>query len=128
MKHTPEPWEVTTDGQGFPHVVTRREAPDSVTRARFAFLLQTCRLPPVLYSAGQGGEKTRETGGAAERKANADRVVACVNAMRGIEDPAALVRAAREVLIDLDNLTTEEFRAGCDQTSRENLRRALGEE
>ncbi len=61
-------------------------------------------------------------------KANADRIVDCVNAMQGIEDPAAFMIAAREwykALVayqELDSVETLRELAVLDVRLREHLK------
>jgi len=61
--------------------------------------------PWVVYNAGDEGDtyigdKEGHVSPIAENFAEADafRVVTCVNAMAGIEDPAAFVKAVREII------------------------------
>jgi hypothetical protein len=61
-------------------------------------------------------------------RANARRIVACVNACTGIPTEALeggvvadLLAACKAVLAKLDSITTEEFRAGGEREQREAL-------
>lgn len=72
-KHTPGPWSVGYSSEsGAPQI----DAPDFPDTA------------PIAELWGDYGE------------ANAARIVACVNAMEGIADPAATLHAAKEFLRD----------------------------
>ncbi len=45
-----------------------------------------------------------------EESANAERMVACVNACRGIDDPEAAIKAAREALDRVEGVLEENWR------------------
>ena len=78
MKHTPEPWLVDPDEPTI-HAIDRR------------VLIADCRVTQVAAT-----RPPREPG---VDDANADRIVACVNACAGIADPAAL-RKQRDDLLE----------------------------
>jgi hypothetical protein len=86
-KHTPEPWGVGYyDGSGTPEFIVADNEPVAVT----AWGCDCCKDTPSEQDA-----------------ANALRIVACVNAMQGIADPAAFVKAVdelREAATDARNL------------------------
>ena len=82
--HTPEPWEMA---------------------------FQECHTGGVATCHGNGGwfeVWSRHWGDGVNAPANAARIVACVNAMEGIEDPQAFVEAARAVATREDG-TGEHF-------------------
>lgn len=77
--HTPEPWIMHADSVRFPFVVQN---------AASQCLLET----------GQNGYIDPAT-----HKANAERIVSCVNACSGMADPAAEIKALREALTCIAN-------------------------
>lgn len=76
-KHSPEPWALNPYDGGAPEIYG------------FSHRGQTRAIARVLYHNGSEDPEVR---------ANAHRIVACVNALAGIEDPAAAIAAAREAL------------------------------
>lgn len=72
VNHTPEPWELDTH-------------PRDVISASGKFIAR---------AQGRFGDDAAD--------ANARRIVACVNALAGIPDPAAFVKAARALADDVD--------------------------
>lgn len=83
MKHTHEPWESKEFGQRCYGAAIH--GPFGVTIGHFA--------DNGTYGAAGSYSITK-----AEASANAKRVVQCVNACTGIEDPAEAIREARKVL------------------------------
>lgn len=77
-RHTPEPWEIEVWGHELFGVYPNPAGPEGVI--------------------------ARVTEGGAENKANAHRIVACVNACAGIADPADLRRQRDELLAALHGL------------------------
>lgn len=82
-KHTPEPWKAERyHGRGY------------CAWSIYHITHLASFSPSTTVSGGDDpalSEKTED----ADCKANAERAVACVNAMRGIEDPAAFMENAR---------------------------------
>jgi hypothetical protein len=105
-KHTPGTWSIDPDDDQS-IIVGRR----GVNAARVAL---------TRYSGVPG----------AEDKANAERIVACVNALKGIEDPEAFVKAARRVLGEMAYLrATNDIRDSVNNYSDAELEadgRAMG--
>jgi hypothetical protein len=96
VKHTPEPWLVDPDEPTI-HAIDRR------------VLIADCRVTQVAAT-----RPPREPG---VDDANADRIVACVNACAGIADPADLRRQRDELLAILSRLTEKVERANSIQHS-----------
>jgi len=96
--HTPEPWVTgRKDMQsyhghtGTPFSSIYREADDERMPLTSDGLGGMARVP-LRIAYIEGKDIPRE-----EEKANADRIVACVNAMKGMSDPAAFVARARAI-------------------------------
>lgn len=85
MKHTPEPWIIDRDS----HVYSeseRKPAPftDSDGVEHPDYMSGLVALP---YGAGDGS-----------KEGNARRIARCVNALKGISDPAAFIRKVRDAV------------------------------
>lgn len=89
MKHTNEPWDIMP-GRSLLHVESSSAAPKAGE--------PVCSIP-------------------LKREADADRIVACVNALAGVSDPAALVASWHEMLATLDDVV----RAGLGSKSYAGL-------
>ena len=74
-KHSPEPWEVTRS--------TKMSGGESTVFAG---------LRPVVGTTGVRGSDLKAT------KANAERIVACVNACAGVENPVAILDALMDMV------------------------------
>ena len=124
MKHTPEPWDETIS-KNWPH-----GRPDL---AQSSLNIHGGRpqdghdgniiaiISPVKYITEQD-------------QANAERIVACVNACAGIEDPAEAIKAAQDALQELISVGCEFYDMDMGdngalalQEARETLRK-LGKE
>lgn len=74
-KHTPEPWAASYNG-----------------------LYMEIEHEGFYFIAVFGNDHSPLTRGSNIQKANADRIVACVNALAGIEDPEAFVQQAKAAI------------------------------
>ncbi len=78
-KHTPEPWTIDSSRNGFTSYV--------------------CIQGPFINGSGNPALCWIEANQPADvNEANANRIVQCVNACAGIDDPDLLLRTAREAL------------------------------
>jgi len=98
VNHTPEPWE-----------------------ARRADHWGSYRIRPAEIWLGASSSMAED-----EQAANAARIVKCVNACAGIENPAEAIRAAREALEGALSLTEESARFYGSQLER-SMRQALAQ-
>ena len=97
-KHTPEPW----------HLFTNRH-PE--TNGDQWGCIETERHPAGGCGTSVPGVRCHWTGELG--RANAARIVACVNALANVPDPATFVKAARELADSIDGLEVGDFsRAG----------------
>lgn len=89
--HTPEPWKVgeVKGPAGLDGMLSVWAERNGKTRA-------ICDVRRGWFEYTDKGQVI-ERDSDIEGKANADRIVACVNALAGIADPAVFVRAAREL-------------------------------
>lgn len=95
MKHTPEPWTTTINGRDCAQVV-------DVDGRRIAMCI---------------GQSERN-------EANAARIVACVNACAGMEDPAEAIRETKATLWAL--IHSEQLNSHAARTLVDKALRALG--
>lgn len=72
-------------------------------------------------SANDGEGRVWTTSGTPE--ANAERIIACWNAMTGIPDPAATMKEVVEVLRKIPSALNSEFSAGCEEREGGSARR-----
>jgi hypothetical protein len=82
-KHTLEPWRVHSYGPDEPTWILGPE-------------------PGTIFVARMGSTMGCNDASREEEKVNACRIVACVNALDGIEDPAEWVRDAMESITQLE--------------------------
>ena len=80
-RHTPEPWRVSDDG----HRIYAGEPADSIA--------EECRRNVASFG-GHSNDGTKQR----QDRANARRIVQCVNACQGIPDPKAAIQAVRKAL------------------------------
>lgn len=87
-KHTPEPWsaDLTRHTPSLSIPIQAAGVQHSVAAAPLDFYSTAWDKPAATYRQN------------ATAKANAERIVACVNACAGIPDPAAAIRAAERAL------------------------------
>ena len=93
-KHTPEPWVIYPEECGVPYIRIR----GSILGVRF-------KIANVITPTYEGAHE-RET---AETRANAVRIVSCVNACAGMEDPMAEIaelKRQRDELLGLIKAVT----------------------
>ena len=105
-KHTPEPWFLHP-ASGSEHTIGGYISNDLDRRG----------APPICDIRGFAG---------LPHKDNADRIVACVNACAGIEDPAELRRQRDELLEALENLLNDETWAA-EEAARKAIEKAKKE-
>jgi len=115
IKHTPGPWGVKYNGEGYPEI-HGSEAVDAVTEARHHWIATLLPCPATLYL----NQKHRETGQVKEREANARLIAAAPDLLAACE--AGLQRlAALEDCTDplLDpSIARKKNDRGCQESER----------
>ena len=86
MKHTPEPWEFAEWNTGI------NNSPG------FGLMTDVGSLNVTVHTRKPKGNGFDEVDCTDQAIADARRIVSCVNACAGIEDPAAAIQAARDAL------------------------------
>lgn len=106
-KHTKEPWQVSFNEEDCSHEISMDTAIDNECQYRTHHLIKYSHglypdtAVPIRHSQFE------------EAEANATRIVACVNALAGIDDPAAFV-ANHAKLVSLINEAHREVGSGFD--------------
>lgn len=116
-KHTAEPW-VVYDGGRFLSIIPEDDMED----------ITIARTPEHIGKERKLADRFKDA--TEEDRANAARIVACVNAMAGVEDPAAFMEAARRELRgavrDLNPATLDSRDLAPMRNALAGLLRALG--
>ena len=125
MKHTSEPWKVIPNNHGFGTGIITGPPPDAITQARYMPIAKTMeyrnKTYPCFYEVNSD-----------EQGANAECIVACVNACKGINPEAVpMMKVAIEGVIEwLDISSVRKLLIGHDcamglEVHLENLQEAI---